>query len=138
MTYAISPRPTKKTTMIYATRNPDNTYVFLIEDDADKAGVHLKCYDAESHNKINVYIQKTSLPDWVVDGYHKLKVAGDGIDIELSSGWAVKRGDKYWFLADAFREADQSIRRLSGEFNEQLSVWDLERKAQRALADPGT
>ena len=122
--------------MTYATRDPDNTYVFLIEDDADKAGVHLKCYDAESRSKINVYIQKTSLPDWVVDGYHKLKVAGDGVDIELSGGWAVKRGDRYWFLADAFHGDVQDIRRQQ-LMSRQLGL-DLERetKAQRALAKP--
>jgi hypothetical protein len=96
----------------------------------------MKCYDAESRRKINLIIQKTSLPDWVVDGYHKLKVAGDGVDIELSGGWAVKRGDRYWFLADAFHGDVQDIRKQSQEFNENLSVWDLERKAQRALAKP--
>ncbi len=122
--------------MTYATRDPDNTYTFLIEDDADKPEVHMKCYDADSRRKINLIIQKTSLPDWVVDGYHKLKVAGDGIDIELSSGWAVKRGDRYWFLADAFHGDVQDIRRQQ-LMSRQLSL-DLERetKARRALAEP--
>lgn len=122
--------------MTYATRDPDNTYTFLIEDDADKPEVHMKCYDAESRRKINLIIQKTSLPDWVVDGYHKLKVAGDSIDIELSGGWAVKRGNRYWFLADAFHGDVQDIRRQQ-LMSRQLSL-DLERetKARRALAEP--
>jgi hypothetical protein len=111
--------------MNYTTRDPDNTYVFLIEDDADKTEVHLRCYDAESRGKINVYIQKTSLPDWVVDGYHKLKVAGNGVDVELSDGWAVKRGDRYWFLADAFQER-------------QRKIWEEGRELHKILADPGT
>ena len=79
--------------MNYTTRDPDNTYVIWIEDNADQPEVHLRCYDAESTSKIDVYIQKTSLPDWMVDGYHKLKVAGNGVDLELSDGWAVKRGE---------------------------------------------
>ena len=110
--------------MIYATRNPDNTYVFLIEDAVDRPTAHLNCYDAESNNKVSVYIQKTSLPDWVVDGYHKLKVAGNGVDIELHDGWAVKRGDRYWFLAEAFQV-------------QQRKIWEEGRELYKILADPG-
>jgi len=111
--------------MNYTTRDPDNTYVIWIEDNADQPEVHLRCYDAESTSKIDVYIQKTSLPDWMVDGYHKLKVAGNGVDLELSDGWAVKRGDRYWFLAEAFQER-------------QRKIWEEGRELHKILADPGT
>ena len=89
--------------MNYQERSPDDTYVLDCMEDRFTGGyAMLTVYDSSQSKQVEVAIKRGELPAWVISGYHQMIVAGDGFEITLDGGNAVKHNERYWFLCSSF------------------------------------
>jgi hypothetical protein len=88
--------------MNYQERNPDDTYVLDYMEDRFDGYARLTVYDSNRSKQVGVRMKKEELPAWLISGYHQMIVAGDGFEITLDGGNAIKHNERYWFLCSSF------------------------------------
>lgn len=100
----------------WASRDRDTTYVFTIREGepyVDGKLYILNMGDVPSGGIVKVKLFTEALPPWVVDGYHKLTVAGSDVRLPLEGGACIKYNDNFWFFDHQTDECETSYRAKS-------------------------